>query len=344
MTRMILSSVLILGLASTTAAPAFAESVESSVLVTTAPVTQGSIDRTVAAYGTIEAGPGASDVLAIAYAGIVRQVDVMPGAAVHRGQTIASVGIAPSTHAAYIQAEAALNAARQTLAHTKALLAAHLATRTQLAQAEQAKISAQSALDALKRDGSGNASTLIAAPYDGIVTAISVAPGAEVQPGTAIVTILRANGLIATVGLDARQADRVKAGDNAAITPISGGGQRSSSGAVLTVASMVNPKSGLIDATISIDANHLRVGEPVAVTIDTGAVHGTIVPRDAALPDGSGYSVWQVKSGHAVAVKVRILAEAGNRSVITGPIDPSLPIVVAGNYQLSPGIAVRVAH
>ncbi len=342
MTRMILLLALILVIpASTLAKPI------PSVLVTTAPVKTGSIKRSITAYGTIQAGPGASDTLTIAYAGIVKQVDVVPGASVRRGQTIALIGTAPSAQAAYIQAEAALRAAKQTLAHTRTLVAAHLATRTQLAQAEQAATSALSALNALRREGAAHAIAQIDAPYDGVVASVAATPGAQLQPGAAIATILRGDALVATVGLDPQEAGRVLVGDAVAVTPFASNGRGTLRGTVLAVSAMVNPQSGLIDATVKVPSGNVPparflVGEQVTAAIDIGAARGVIIPRDAALPDGHGYALWQVKAGHATPVPVRILASAGDLSVVSGKIDVSLPIVVAGNYQLTPGIAVRV--
>lgn len=337
MTWMMLPLALILAISSS----ALAEPAPS-VLVTTAPVKSGSIERSITAYGTVQAGPGASDTLAVAYAGIVKRVDVVPGASVHRGQAIALIGTAPSAQSTYVQAEAALRAAKQTLAHTRALVASHLATRMQLGQAEQAATSALSARNALRREGADRATAPIVAPYDGIVAAIAVAPGAQLLPGAAIATVLRGDALVATVGLDPFQAGQVRASDKVAVIPVAGNGRGTLRGVVLAVSTMVNPQSGLVDATIKLPPAHVLVGEQVTARIDIGSARGIIVPRDAALPDGHGYTLWQVKSGHATPVPVDVRASAGNSSVVSGRIDPALPIVTTGNYQLTPGIAVRV--
>lgn len=321
-----------------------------SVLVKTAAVQIGSLNRTITAYGRVGPAPGASQTLTLAYAGIVTALDVTPGMSVRKGQTIAAISAAPSTRAAYSQAKARLAAAQQTLDHTKALLAQHLATRTQLAQAQQSEQSAEAALDALKSEGAGHAHAKLSAPYAGVVRSVAAAPGAELQAGAALATIDRTDQLVATVGIDPAEARLASVGDTAIVTGFGSGlaSQPSTdhskvTGKVTMIAGMVNPKSGLVDAAIRITSHGALIGETVTATIQTGAVHGVIVPRNAALPAGGETVVWQVKNGHAEPVKVDVLASAQGKSIVTGKIDPHLPIVVSGNYQLEPGIAVRIA-
>lgn len=317
---------------------------EPSVLVTTTPVAMGSIPRTVVAYGKIGPGPGASDTLTVAYAGIVKQVDVVPGAAVHQGQPLAMIGTAPSAQAAYAQAVAAEHAAKQTLAHTRALVASHFATNIQLAQAEQAAAAARSARNALRREGSAGTSTILKAPYDGVVATLAAAPGAALLPGAPVLTILRAHSLVATVGLDLHQTGTVKVGDKVAIVPFAGVGAGTLRGTVLAIGAMVDPQSGLVDATIAVPSTKFLVGESVTVTINIGSERGVILPRNAVLPDENAYILWQIKGGHARSVGVRVINRSDRRVVVRGNIDPALPIVVSGNYQLFPGAAVRITH
>lgn len=323
------------------APPAVVAAPAPSVLVSTIPVKSGAIARDVTAYGTVGPGPGASDTLTINYAGIVQEIDVVPGSRVAKGAPLALIGTAPSAQAAYAQAEAALLAADQTLAHTRSLLAAHLATRTQLAQAKQAATAARSARDALRRDGAAGKTATISAPYDGVASMIPAARGATLRPGSPIMTILRTDRLVATVGLDRRDAAIVRPGESVSVTPLAGGSQGAMSGRVMAIAGIVNPQSGLLDATVALSGADAVVGEAVVARITTDIAHGVIVPRDTALPSGKGFSIWQVRSGHAVEVPVRIAARRGGDAVVAGRIDPTLPIVTAGNYQLKPGIAVR---
>lgn len=310
-----------------------------SVLVRTLPVKQGSLARTVTGYGTIEPGPAARRTLTLAHAGIVDQVAVLAGSRVRKGEALAVIDTAPAARARYDEAVAALDTARQDLAHTRSLLGAHLATRSQLAQAEQAEAAARARLAALKLEGAGHRRQTLTAPFDGVVARVAVGPGASVPPGAPILTVVRADALIARIGLDPAMASHVHAGAGATVVSLAGGA--AVHGTLRSIAAMINPRSGLVDATIALPGGGPLLGERVKVAIDAGRVHGVIVPHDAALPAGDGFAIWQVKAGQAQPVRVKILAHTAQGDVVSGRIDPSLPIVSTGDYQLSPGMNVR---
>ncbi|MGC9269750.1 efflux RND transporter periplasmic adaptor subunit [Acidiphilium sp.] len=335
MKRRLLAALLLVPVAQAAPAP--------SVLVTTIPVKTGAIPRSIAAYGTIGAAPGASDTITIDAAGFLSTLDVMPGQAVRRGQALAVIGIAPSAQAAYAQAEAAVRAAVATLAHTSALVAAHLATTIQLAQAEQAEQAAISTRDALRLEGADRATTTLVAPHDGVIATVAVAPGAALTPGAPILTLIRTDVLVATIGLDPLEANQIHPGDPVALMKPGHAGH-AVNGKVAAISAMVNPQSGLVDATISLPPKGFLLGETISAEIDIGTVRGIIVPRDAALPDGRYFQLWQIDHGHARPVRVSIVTSTANSAVVAGRINPALPIVVSGNYQLTPGIAVRVTH
>ena len=67
-----------------------------------------------------------------------------------------------------------------------------------------------------------------------------------------------------------------------------------------------------------------------------------MVPRDAVLGMATGIIVFQVAAGKAVRVAVRRLGGDDEHSVVDGSIDPQRPLIIAGNYQLSDGAAVRL--
>ncbi len=314
-----------------------------SVLVTTAPVKTGSIDQTVSAYGAVEPAPGASTTLSLPLPGTVETIEVSPGATVRKGQVIAVISADPATVAAYTRAKSALRTTLGRRDQVKDLLRGRLATLQQLDQANQAVVNARSALDALKREGAGQASRPIPAPFDGVVTAVPAAQGTRLAAAAPLAMLARTTGLIASVGLDPSALANVHAGDKAIITHTTG--DPGTQGKVLRLGGVANPNSGLVEASIGLppskhSGNYL-IGEVVSAEIVTGAAHGVIVPRDAALPEGNHAVLYQVANGHARAVKVRVLASGHGKSIVDGPIDPHLPIVIAGNYQLKPGIAVR---
>ena len=231
------------------------------------------------------------------------------------------------------------------------MLAQHLATRDQLAQADKAASDAQAALDALNQAGGASAEQTVTAPFDGIVSALLVAPGARVAAQTALLTVVRSTRLVATVGVEPAQQAIVVAGQPALIMALYGTGQLQ--GSVVSVGAMLDAQSRLVPVVVdppdqppssiggSIPVTGLLAGSPVRVTIEVGQMTGWLVPRDAVLTDAKGAYVFQLSDSKAARVDVTKIGAVGDTTVIEGPIVPARPLVVSGNYQLQDGSDVR---
>jgi membrane fusion protein, multidrug efflux system len=82
-------------------------------------------------------------------------------------------------------------------------------------------------------------------------------------------------------------------------------------------------------------------GAPVRVLVQVGEMKGWLAPRDAVLTDAKGPYIFQVSGSKATRVDVRVEGTAGDTTVISGPLEPTRPLVVSGNYQLQDGGVVR---
>lgn len=316
-----------------------------TVLVTTQAPQQGSLPRTVTAYGLLEAAPGGgSETLSVLRAGRVAQIEVHQGEAVRRGQALLSISADPAALASYKQAAAALTLARSQRQRAAQMLAQHLATRDQLAAADKAVTDAQASLDALDRGGGGSAQQTLSAPFDGIVSALLTAPGARVAAQTPMLTIARTSKLVAAVGVEPGVRAQVATGQPARVEPLyTGGGIQ---GQVVSVSAMLDPTTRLVPVLIDPAPEAptevvLLPGSPVRATVQVGTMTGWLVPRDAVLTDAKGPYVFQVNIGKASRVNVRIVGMASGTTVVAGPLDPSRALVTGGNYQLQDGSAVR---
>jgi len=310
-----------------------------SVLVGTQMPVRGSRPQTVTGYGT--AGPSATgaETISSAQPGQVTQIAVTPGAAVRAGQTLLRFTVAPSARSGYAQAASALTAAREQRATTAQLLAQQLATRDQLVQADKAVSDARVALAALQREGAGQAVQSLIAPFDGVVTAIAVAQGDRTQPGAALLTVARAGGIVVTVGVDPVERPRLRAGQPAALSRLSGGAPVA--GHVLRIGSTLNAKTRLVDVDLAFPAGALLAGEGLGATIDVGQVSGWVVPHRAVVTAGGPARIFQVAGGKAKSVPVRILLAGTETDVVEGALDGRKPLIVDGAYQAEDGIAVR---
>ena len=320
--------------------PAFAQAADPpSVAVQTKAAEQGALPDTIEAYGTAAPALDGGMTISLQQDGRVAAIAVTPGETVQRGQRLLDFGESASATSTYQQAVSALALARTEQAHTAQLMAQHLATRDQLAQATKAVSDARAALDALRREGGGQPVRTVTAPFDGIVSAIATAQGDRVQPGAPLMTLTRLDGLVVTVGVEPVLRAKVKPGQQVALQPLAGGDVLN--GHVLRIDGVLNPKTRQIDADISVPPGSVISGEAFRAAITVGQLTGWIVPHDAVLTDDRGPYLFQIADGKAVRVDVALAGTKGDTDAVRGKLDPSRPVVVQGNYQLDDGMAVR---
>lgn len=313
-----------------------------SVLVTTQPMRQGSAPSLLAAYGSARPSTDGAQTLSSAQPGQVTAIAVTPGAAVHAGQTLLTFTLAPTARTTYEQAASALVAAQKQRATTAQLLTQQLATRDQMVQAEKAVSDAQIAVAGLAREGAGQSVRTFTAPFDGIVTAITVAQGDRTQPDAALMTVARARDIVITVGIQPEDRARVRAGQEASLQRLSGGGQIP--GHVLRVASALNIKTRMMDADIAIPAGAILPGEGLRADIHTGDVQGWLVPHAAVVTASGPAHLFQMQAGKAKSIAVQVVQSTASGDVVQGPVDPRAPLIVEGAYQVDDGQAVRTGR
>lgn len=312
-----------------------------SVLVQVTKLEKGSLPKTITVFGKIEASEAMRQDIAAPATAAIDTVYVKPGQEVKAGAPLVRLGPTPETAAAYKKAVAALNNARGLVERTKALLAQHLATRQQLADAQKAVSDAQDTINALAAEGASTPMTL-SAPYGAVVTGVSASAGAIVNSGAALLTIARTNGLVLRAGAVPEQAEEIHDGDTAHVSALGGGD--AGTGAVLLRGSIVDPKTGLVPVEIGLPSSGFLTGQTAQAQIVTGTVQGYLVPHQAVLVNDHGVPyVVQAKDMIAHHVPVTVRLSAGSTDVVTGALDPQAALVLAGNYQLKDGMHVRFA-
>lgn len=310
-----------------------------SAAVTTVPLKQGSLPATVSAYGSAGPAADAAQVINVQAAGRVLRWNVTAGASVKRGQSLLSFALAPAAVAAYQQAETALKLAQTQRAHTAQLLSQQLATRDQMDQADKALHDAQSNLDALVQQQGRSATVDVTAPFDGTVVSVDAQQGDNLQPGTALLTVQRGDGLVVKAGMERDAMARVQVGAKAELVPIDGG--EAMHGTVRRVARTLNKATHQLDVEI-VPEGALVGGEGFRADIVVGQWQGWLLPRDALQGDEEDRHVFQVAGGKAKSVPVKVLGETNDVTVATGALDAKLPLVTEGATQLDDGMAVRL--
>ncbi len=314
---------------------------ETSVLVETMMPQRGSLPDEIVAFGTATPALDGSMTVSLQSQGRVTRFLVTAGEAISAGQPLLDFAVSQSAIGNYQQAVTALAAAKTDRARLAQLRAQQLATKDQVTQADKAIADAQTTLQTLTRSGADKPDLTIKAPFDGVVSAIPIAQGDTVAPGAPMMTLMRADGLVVTVGIEPSQRLRLKIGDPAQLTPLTSGGAPSG-GSVVRIDGLLNPKTHLIDADVATKA-HLLPGAAFRAAITAGQFMGWVVPRDAVLRDAKGAYLFQVAALKAHRVDVTLVGSTDTQSVLSGPIDAASPFVTQGNYQLSDGMAVRLA-
>jgi RND family efflux transporter MFP subunit len=312
----------------------------ASVAVETVAPRAGVAPDLVTAYGSAAPALDGGMTLSLQQDGRVLAIAVTPGETVRAGERLLDFGASAAAVSTYQQAVSALTAARQQRAHVAQLLGQQLATRDQLAQADKAVADAQSTLNALNREGADRGSQTLEAPFDGIIATIPVAQGDREQPGATLMTITRLDGLVVTVGIEPGARARVHPNEPVHLVPLAGGPELD--GQVLRLDGMLNPRTRLVDADVSVPAGSVISGAAFRAEIKVGELSGWIVPHDAVLTDANGSYVFQVAGTTAARVNVTIAGPAGGDDVVHGALDPQRPVVVQGNYQLADKSPVRV--
>jgi membrane fusion protein, multidrug efflux system len=315
---------------------------EGSVFVTTMAPHQGSLPDIIAAYGTAGPALDSSMTISLQSQGQVLRFDVTLGEAVKAGQSLLEFGVSESALGSERQAETALQTAQLERARIARLLRQQLATKDQLTQADKAVADAETTLDTLKKSGSSQPNLTIKAPFDGVVSAILVAQGDTIALGAPMITLMRVDGLVVSIGIEPAQRFRLKRGSPVMLLPMTSG-DAPASGTLVRIGALLNPRTHFIDADVA-PSTRLLPGAAFMAQITVGQFDGFIVPRDAVLSDAEGAYLFQTDGGKAHRVGVTIVGSTGDQSAVTGPIDPAKPIVLQGNYQLEDGMEVRLGE
>jgi len=166
---------------------------EPTARVETSQVRSIPLDTRLEAYGTIQADPDALTSINLPRAGLINRLLVRLGQRVKAGDALLEIDTAPATRMDYLQAQAAVDLARSEVARVKRLLEEKLATRDQLQTAQKDLTDTEARLDSLRQIGANLTLQTVRAPFDGIVTQVSVTQGMRVQADAPALTPARAS-------------------------------------------------------------------------------------------------------------------------------------------------------
>lgn len=330
--------------AQTAAASPPAADAAVSAAVRVAPLRRGTLAETETAVGTVTNAVNSTTFVTFQRPVLVQRVFVLPGATVHRGQPLLQVLSAPASDMAFIQAQTAVRYATAELARVEQLASAQLATQSQVDAARGQLADARARLDAARRQGQGRGLQVVHAAFDGVVTTVSAAPGAQLAAGSAALALAPAGRSQATVGVTPEVSRLLLPGQTATVQAVFDPDQAATA-RIVSVSGMIDPRSRRVDVVLSIppQADWALPGLAIKARFSVRPWSGWVVPRQAVLRDATGQAyVFQDDRGRARRVNVLVEADQAESTGVTGPLDPALPLVVLGNDELTDGMALRV--
>jgi RND family efflux transporter MFP subunit len=187
------------------------------------------------------------------------------------------------------------------------------------------------------------AQTRVLAPDDGVISARSATVGAVLPAGEELFRLIRNARLEWRAEVAASELVKLKPGQLARVTLASGA---SVEGRLRQVAPMIDmqTRNGLVFVDLPADGA-ARAGMFAQGDFEVGVARLLTLPQSAVLQrDGFSY-VWQVGPAFTVIQKrVTVGPRAGERIAISGGIDATAQVVVAGVGFLSDGDRVRVVQ
>ena len=130
------------------------------------------------------------------------------------------------------------------------------------------------------------------------------------------------------LGIEPEDYNHQQVGQQVLITPVNTPISEPVKGHIEIITDQIDPTTRLL--------NDFVEGRIIISTVNT-----LLVPRQAVLPDNGGYSLFTVENGHAVKHRVRMGLENDKEvEVIAADLKAQDEVVILGNYELEPGMAV----
>jgi membrane fusion protein (multidrug efflux system) len=320
--------------------PAIADEVKGAAAVKVQDPKRGSIPELIYAYGTATPTSSATQTASFQRDGQVSEIFVEVGDQFRKGDKLLDFGASPAAVVAYEQAKTTLSLKQHALERKQQLFKQQLATRDDVENAEKDLSDAKSTLEMFERIGSIKPSEILEAPFDGVVTAISVSKGDRISAGAPLMSLSRPDHLILSVGVEAGALEKVKPELPVHLTSLLPG-RKPSDGTVKRIGIAVDPKTRQVPVFVEVPDGMALSGENFKAGIEVGKFQGWVVPRDSVGTNAKGTFVFQIDEGHAKRVYVKVVGSVGKNSVIEGDIDSQKEMILSGNYQVDDGDAVR---
>jgi len=186
--------------------------------------------------------------------------------------------------------------------------------------------------------------TTIRAPFSGTVGITKVHPGTLVSPGLPLVSLQESGNLKIQFTVAEKYLASVKPGNTIRFSTELGAEKLSAT--VISVESSVDEtsRSITIQALALNRDGKLKAGmsAKVYLSVSAGETKGVMIPTEALIPGGNGYSVFLVKNGTATFHPVNISNRNEKEAFISSGIQPGDTVMVSNILRAAEGMAVSV--
>lgn len=314
-----------------------------AVAIRSAICTTQIVQETLIAYGTVQAALDQVVSVSLPHAGLISRVRVSAGRRVAKGDILLELITAPEAQSEYAQAKASADYARQELARQQRLISEQLTTQSDLDAAQKNRLDAEAALDALVKRKQELIEDTIKAPMDGIILKMDVAPGQQVQAGSAVILMASEAHLVVKLGAEPEDLAEIHPGMPVNMRSVFASNYQVTS-SVQEVHAMIDPGTHLVDVLVPVpptQTDHLVLGSRMIGEIELHKRNALLVPRSAVLDDEQGSYLFVIENGKARRKAVQKGLIEATAVEVSGDIQAGDRIVVIGNYELADGMTVR---
>jgi HlyD family secretion protein len=194
-------------------------------------------------------------------------------------------------------------------------------------------LSIEAARNSLEKAQEDLTKTTINAPFDGVVSSVSVKTGSIVSTTTAMLTILDDSNIELPAQIDETQISQVQLGQKATVTLDALPGETFEGQVTkIATAARIEQNIPIFDVTLLLDnsSGRLRAGMSAEASITVGKIDTAIIVPTRAVQTENGESTLQVlqSDGSISSQAVNVVATEGFDSVLEGSLNAGSKIVI----------------
>jgi len=304
---------------------------------------QGIIEQSIVVYGTVLPLPNKLKTISVPYISQVETIYVNQGQLVKPGDRLVSLKPGASALLQWQQAENELVAASQENKLLQQRITLKLATQQDLVNSQLRLKRAKVMLKNLADQGV-NKTQQVRANSAGIIYLSYVQQGQIVPAGKPLLQLINQNQWFVRLGIEPEDYPHLHKDQPVLITPVNTPVDHPIKGRIKVITHQIDTSTRLLNIFVKPESNQsLLLNDFVQARIITASIKTLQVPFQAVLPDGDGYSLFTIEKGHAIKHQVHLgLQNEHSVELIDSDLKEHDKIVIQGNYELSPGMAVSI--